>query len=83
MIQVKYKKLSEKAVTPSYAKKGDAGLDISCITYKVDKDYNYIEYFTGLAFEIPEGHVGLLFPRSYNSQLVNATKAFPLNCLMA
>ena len=64
MIQVKFKKLSEKAITPSYARNGDAGLDISCITYKVDKDFNYIEYFTGLAFEIPEGHVGLLFPRS-------------------
>ena len=64
MIQVKYKKLSEKAITPSYAKHGDAGLDISCITYTIDKDFNYIEYFTGLAFEIPEGHVGLLFPRS-------------------
>lgn len=64
MIQVKYKKLSEKAITPSYAKHGDAGLDISCITYAIDKDFNYIEYFTGLAFEIPEGHVGLLFPRS-------------------
>src|SRR6185369_4003370 len=24
----------------------------------------YIEYGTGLAFEIPEGYVGLLFPRS-------------------
>ena len=64
MIQVKFKKLSEKAITPSYARNGDAGLDISCITYQVDKDFNYIEYFTGLAFEIPEGHVGLLFPRS-------------------
>ena len=64
MIQIKYKKLSEKAIAPSYARKGDAGLDISCITYKIDKDFNYIEYFTGLAFEIPEGHVGLLFPRS-------------------
>jgi len=64
MIQVKFKKLSEKAITPSYARDGDAGLDISCITYQVDKDFNYIEYFTGLAFEIPEGHVGLLFPRS-------------------
>ena len=41
MIQLKYKKLSEKAIAPSYAKKGDAGLDISCITYKVDKDYNF------------------------------------------
>jgi dUTP pyrophosphatase len=27
-------------------------------------EYHYVEFGTGLAFEIPEGHVGLLFPRS-------------------
>jgi dUTP pyrophosphatase len=63
-MKVKFKKLTPKAVTPSYAKDGDAGMDITCIGYQIDKDNNYIEYFTGLAFEIPEGHVGLLFPRS-------------------
>ena len=64
MIQVKYKKLSENAIAPSYAKEGDAGLDISAIRYVINKKYNFIEYHTGLAFEVPEGHVGLLFPRS-------------------
>lgn len=63
-MEVKFKKLSPKAVTPSYAKKGDAGLDITCIGYQVNTNNNYIEYFTGLAFEIPKGYVGLLFPRS-------------------
>jgi dUTP pyrophosphatase len=63
-MEVKFKKLSPKAVTPSYAKEGDAGLDITCIGYQVDTNNNYIEYFTGLAFEIPKGYVGLLFPRS-------------------
>lgn len=63
-MKVKFKKLSPKAVKPTYAKDGDAGMDITCIGYQIDKDNNYIEYFTGLAFEIPKGYVGLLFPRS-------------------
>ena len=37
MIQVKYKKLSENAIAPSYAKEGDAGLDISAIRYVINK----------------------------------------------
>lgn len=63
---VNFKKLNKKAVTPSYAKDGDAGLDITAITREIVKmkEYEYIEYGTGLAFEIPAGHVGLLFPRS-------------------
>jgi dUTP pyrophosphatase len=63
-MQVRFKRLSEKAVIPSYAKPGDAGLDVSAVYHKIDTEHNYIEYFTGLAVEIPEGHVGLLFPRS-------------------
>jgi dUTP pyrophosphatase len=63
-MKVKFKKLVETAVTPSYAKPGDAGLDISAIAHKIDLDHNFIEYYTGIAFEVPDGHVGLLFPRS-------------------
>lgn len=61
---VGFKKLSPNAVTPTYAKDGDAGLDISAITYTINKEHSFIEYHTGLAFEIPKGYVGLLFPRS-------------------
>lgn len=63
-MKVRFKKLSEKAVTPSYATPGDAGLDLTAIQYTVNVDHNFIEYYTGLAIEIPMGHVGLLFPRS-------------------
>ena len=70
-MRVKFKKLHEDAVLPSYAKAGDAGLDITTISDRVaansgqDKNqWYYIEYKTGLSAEIPEGHVGLLFPRS-------------------
>lgn len=65
-MKVLFKKLNKHAVTPSYAKDGDAGLDITAISRDIviTEDYEYIEYGTGLAFEIPVGYVGLLFPRS-------------------
>ena len=65
-MKVLFKKLNKPAVTPSYAKDGDAGLDITAISRDIviTEDYEYIEYGTGLAFEIPVGYVGLLFPRS-------------------
>mgnify|MGYP003129364934 FL=1 len=63
-MKVKFLKLVDTAVTPSYAKPGDAGMDITAIAHKINTEHNFIEYHTGLAFEVPEGHVGLLFPRS-------------------
>lgn len=66
-MQVKVKKLHPDAVIPSYSKAGDAAMDLTAIS--VDKDeYGNAVYGTGLAIEIPEGHVGLLFPRSSNSK---------------
>lgn len=59
---VKVKKLDPKAKTPSYAKSGDAGMDIVAIDVIYENEY--VSYKTGLAIEIPEGYVGLLFPRS-------------------
>ena len=61
---VKIKKTQKNAVIPKYAKLGDAGLDLTCICINFANDF--ISYKTGLAFEIPEGYVGLLFPRSSN-----------------
>ncbi len=62
---IKVKKLHENAVVPQYAKEGDAGLDLVAVDSGTEADYGkYIEYKTGLAFEIPRGYVGLLFPRS-------------------
>lgn len=62
-MKVRIKKLDERAVVPSYSKKGDAGLDLTAINISKDNVGN-ITYHTGLAIEIPEGYVGLLFPRS-------------------
>lgn len=62
-MEVKIKKLHKDAVIPKYAKKGDAGLDLTAVSYEFD-EYGNVVYHTGLAFEIPEGYVGLIFPRS-------------------
>lgn len=62
-MKVRIKKLNEKAVMPFYAKEGDACMDLTA-TSMTRLDDDVIEYGTGLAFEVPEGHVMLLFPRS-------------------
>jgi len=62
-MKVKIKKLHPDAVIPKYAKFGDAGMDLTATSVKYD-DYGAIVYGTGLAIEIPEGYVGLIYPRS-------------------
>lgn len=63
-MQVKFKKLAPEAVIPSYAKPGDAGMDLVATSKEFDTEKEKLVFGTGLAVEIPEGHVGLLFPRS-------------------
>ena len=68
-MQVQFKKLKENSITPCYSKVGDAGLDLAATTktytrHQGSNELMFIEYGTGLAFSIPENHVGLLFPRS-------------------
>lgn len=74
-MEVKFKKLHKDAVIPSYAKTGDAGLDLTAIKIERDEHCNYV-YRTGLAIEIPKGYVGLIFPRSslskYDLSLCNS-----------
>lgn len=68
MMEVRIKKLHPNAVIPTYAKDGDAGMDLTAVTKSYDRDGNIV-YGTGLAFEIPKGYVGLVFPRSSLSRL--------------
>ena len=60
---VKVKKTHPHAVIPTYAKEGDAAMDLYAVELIKDKYGNYV-YLTGIALEIPTGFVGLLFPRS-------------------
>lgn len=64
-MKVKIKKLHPDAIIPKYAKPGDAGMDLVATSKIYDEEGN-VSYGTGLAFEIPQGYVGLLFPRSSN-----------------
>jgi dUTP pyrophosphatase len=71
---VKFKKMHPDAVVPSYAKPGDVGLDMTCVSYEFKNGRHH--YNTGIALEIPDGFVGFLFPRSsimkYDLRLTNA-----------
>lgn len=62
-MRVHLKKLHEKAVVPSYAKESDAGMDLTATSIISDVEHQIV-YGTGIALEIPEGYVGLVFPRS-------------------
>ena len=72
MTPLRFKKLNPSAVTPFYATEGAAGMDLTAVTRRIElvpreadqRDGLKYVYGTGLAFEIPHGHVGLLFPRS-------------------
>lgn len=61
-VLIKVKRFSPKAVIPSYAKPGDAGMDLTATKVEYLPGYVNVEFDIG--FEIPPGFVGLMFPRS-------------------
>lgn len=61
---MKFKKLREDAVAPKKETTDAAGFDLVAVSKSFDTPSNCVIYGTGLAFEIPKGYVGLLFPRS-------------------
>ena len=62
-MEVRIKRLTPNAVIPTYAKEGDAGMDLVA-TSIISETTTDITYGTGLAMEIRDGFVGLVFPRS-------------------
>lgn len=73
-LKVKIRKNHPNAVIPQYSRVGDAGLDMTAIS-KTETAL-YVEFDTCLSIQLPEGHVGLLFPRSsisnYTLSLANS-----------
>ena len=63
-LKVKIKRMDPDAIIPSYAHLGDGALDLTAISMDYDDSKSQVIYDTGLAFELPKNHVGLLFPRS-------------------
>ena len=65
MIDLKIKKLSDKAVLPSYGSEFAAGADLySAEDEIIIKSGETRLVHTGLAMQIPEGYVGLIYARS-------------------
>lgn len=62
-MKIKIKKLVSNAVIPAYAKQGDAGMDLTATSTEY-LDNEHVKYGFGIAVEIPQGFVGLVFPRS-------------------
>jgi dUTP pyrophosphatase len=72
---IKVKKSNSTIPTPKYAIEGDAGLDLTAVQI-LKSDYKSVIYDTGLAFEIREGYIGFIYPRSsvrkYNIIMANS-----------
>ena len=62
-MKIHFKKLVQTAQKPKFGKPGDAGADLVATSVDFSRK-NQVVYGTGLAVEIPEGMVGLVFPRS-------------------
>lgn len=61
---IKFKKLTEDAITPKAQKDGDAGLDIYTLEDKTVWPNEQQSFKTGIACAIPAGYVGIIKPRS-------------------
>ena len=74
-LKIRLKKLDPTAVTPSYSKDGDAGMDLTSTTI-ISNTIDQVTYGTGISLEIPKDYVGLVFPRSsirkYDLELTNS-----------
>ncbi len=74
-MKIQFKKLNPQAQKPKFGKPGDAGADLVATSVDLSRD-GQVVYGTGLAVEIPEGMVGLVFPRSsvrnYNLSMANS-----------
>jgi len=62
-MKIQFKKLLPTAQKPKFGKPGDAGADLVATSIEWRGDLQIV-YGTGIAVEIPEGMVGLVFPRS-------------------
>ena len=66
-MKVKIKRLHPLAEIPEYGTDYSAGMDLKVVDIDYDDNGNCVLH-TGLAFEIPEGYAGFIFPRSSNAK---------------
>lgn len=63
-MKIKAKKLHPEAVVPEHLLHGDAGLDLHSVENIILKPGDRYAVGTGLAFELPEGYVSLIWDKS-------------------
>jgi dUTP pyrophosphatase len=63
-MKLKIKKLNTEAVIPEYATSDDAAMDLFCLDTVEIKPLERVQIGTGIAMEIPAGHVGLIWDKS-------------------
>jgi dUTP pyrophosphatase len=63
-MQIKVKKLHKDAKLPTHGHPGDAGMDFYAVEDTVFSPGRQTRVSTGVAVEIPEGHVGLIWDKS-------------------
>jgi dUTP pyrophosphatase len=63
-IEIKLKKIDERAVIPTYAHDGDVCMDLTAISVEYDMDKDMYIYHTGLAIESDKHYGTFLLPRS-------------------
>jgi dUTP pyrophosphatase len=63
-MKIKIKKLKEDAKLPTYGHPGDAGMDVYSIEEVIFLPGEQKRVHTGVAFEIPDGYVGLMWDKS-------------------
>lgn len=64
MTELRVRRIRDDAVLPSRARTGDAGLDLVACEHAAIPPGGRAGIGTGIAAEIPEGHAGLVVPRS-------------------
>jgi dUTP pyrophosphatase len=76
-VKIKFKKMHEDAVIPTFGNPGDAGADLRSVSVKYDAENDVFEYDSGVSVEIPEGFFGLVVPRSsiYKTDLMLSNHA--------
>ena len=61
---INVKKVEPNAIIPTRANQSDAGWDLYSLTNRSLAPQQRAMYRTGIALQIPEGYVGLVWPRS-------------------
>lgn len=81
MVEIKFKKLTDRAITPTKAHESDAGYDLyACLNYDMVfiPPHQTLMVPTDIAVAIPEGYFGGIYPRS---GLATKKGLRPSNCV--